>query len=131
MIKYAHFRVPKVLKGRDEGPPMPVHLYRYSRQDGWIGDRLPPLYEMEIGVHPNGGATVCWVEDEEGKAWYAGLSLCSFSDNFNYALGRRIARNRMESAMNGKTPKLWMDINTYLDLFLALQILPPIDAKEK
>ena len=68
-------------------------IYRYSRYG--IRDYLGEFYEGEIDNM--GGVTYAFQIDYVTNEVYAGVSICRRDDNFDKALGRGVARKRMES----------------------------------
>lgn len=68
-------------------------IYRYSRYG--IRDYLGEFYEGEIDNL--GGVTYAFQIDYVTNEVYAGVSICRRDDNFDKALGRGVARKRMES----------------------------------
>jgi len=83
------------------GKPTRKEVVRYRRSEGWVDDiaknpRKPKPLER-------GGMTVCKIMDEKGTVLSTGEARCSFSDNFNYAMGRLIASGR---AMAAAKPEL-------------------------
>lgn len=68
-------------------------IYRYSRYG--IRDMFGSFYKGEIDNL--GGVTYAFQIDYVTNEVYAGVSICRRDDNFDKALGRGIARKRMES----------------------------------
>ena len=68
-------------------------IYRYSRYG--VRDHLGEFYEGEIDNL--GGVTYAFQIDYVTNEVYAGVSICRRDDNFDKALGRGVARERMES----------------------------------
>ncbi len=99
--RYSHFRVPRVLD-RDypkRGIPTSNDLVPYSRNDGWpkIDERGSLLVWGSTSPYERGGKTLCEMVDEDGNVVVSASSVCSFADNFNYKMGRRIAFGRAMS----------------------------------
>lgn len=67
-------------------------IYRYSRYG--IRDYLGEFYEGEIDNL--GGVTYAFQIDYVTNEVYAGVSICRRDDNFDKALGRGVAKKRME-----------------------------------
>ena len=85
-IKYTHYRIPWYLGDRKRGSPDEAELILYSRHFPHLNTYAPC---------ERGGKTVCTIEDGNGNK-YIGKAVCSYSDNFCYELGRRIAYGRAE-----------------------------------
>ena len=68
-------------------------IYRYSRYG--IRDYLGEFYEGEIDNL--GGVTYAFQIDYVTNEVYAGVSICRRDDNFDKALGRGVAKKRMET----------------------------------
>ena len=84
-IYYKHYRVRQGHKQR-KGPPPVIESYRRGQTD-WI-----PM--------GRGGLTSCTIlSDDNNKILAHGKALCSMSDNFNYKIGRDIARGRAEKQL--------------------------------
>jgi len=70
-------------------------MYRHYRICLWAG----LMYRNRRGFHrpaPCGGMTHCAILDDDGRVVSVGMSLCSLKDNFCYATGREVARDRAE-----------------------------------
>lgn len=105
--RFVHFRIPNsILEGDESGIPHPNELFYYSRAFGWgITGGLEE--EPSADPSPRGGATICYVETDDGKTGALGIALCSFSDNFSYERGRKIAFNRAILRFQGEQTGPW------------------------
>lgn len=99
--RYSHFRVPRLntVKNLRRGSPNEKYLIPYSRGDGWVAKSSGMGGNTWDNIRPleRGGKTLCEMVDEDGKVIVSGVSVCSFSDHFNYRMGRRIAFGRAMS----------------------------------
>lgn len=90
-IYYEHFRVmvwQKPSANKRKGRPYLSMLERFRRgRTKWL-------------PYERGGHTVCTIrDDEDNKILGVGAATCSMSDNFNYKIGRDIARGRAEKKL--------------------------------
>jgi len=97
-VDYYHSRIPWYKKEIKKGKPDFANLYRYRR--GWRktgcngGGTVTPC--------PRGGHTECILVTEDellGQQSWIGVALCSMSDNFAYAVGRKLSFRRALAVM--------------------------------
>jgi hypothetical protein len=116
-VVYEHYRpVFRHPKSMDEpyptrGLPDDLWLLRYCKpgknKDGeryggfTLEDSLAQDLLGDMQPHPKGGKTVCVVTLEDGETKLVGVAYCSWADNFNYKLGRDIARGRALAQLGG------------------------------
>jgi hypothetical protein len=93
-FRFSHYRVPKYpgFVYPKRGKPSKYDVSPYSRSAGWISTDI--FEEDNIKPLERGGMTFCEIVDDEGIVIANGISRCSFSDNFNYRMGRNIAGGR-------------------------------------
>ncbi len=80
-IYYNYYRVPEDFKRRKGRPAILVPFKR--GQETWT-------------PASRGGAVDCAIHDDNNRIVAQGKSTCSMADNFNYRIGRDIARGRAE-----------------------------------
>jgi hypothetical protein len=93
-LVYKHFRVPDLLGviHPRRGKPGRENTLPYTRGQGWTDSTsknpraLKPL--------ERGGRTTCTIIDGDGNVLGEGEAVCSYSDNFNYSMGRVISSGR-------------------------------------
>jgi len=90
IFRYRHYRIlqmeaPRAMRS---GAPDAVWLNPYSRKNGF------GRYHEHSKPYERGGLTVCRVFDNDDKLVHVGVAVCSMSENFCYAEGRRRARDR-------------------------------------
>jgi hypothetical protein len=93
-VTYKHYRVPLGC-GANKGRPSSISLLPYSRNE-----------TIPWAPEPCGGKTVCTLDLGKGVQ-VVGEAVCSYSDNFCYAEGRKIAHERAEKALKGMRKTTW------------------------
>lgn len=95
MIKIKHFRIPAYfaefvadLPKREQRKPDNDMLLPYSRHD-----------KSFVPMTKGGQTVIEWTDNPDEVIPLKGIANCSLQDNYNYALGRRIAAGRLDKLL--------------------------------
>lgn len=96
-----------------KGQPARADLFPYYRKDGF-------KHNLDRSVRPwaRGGLTECYIE--VGREWVRGMSYCSWSDNFCYERGRKIAFARALKSLAKTLDEKYSDDRIPIDFADAL-----------